>query len=189
MILPVIKHFKRIVMHRSIDFFFTSNPLFLNCYILDVILWNSRVVSQLLAEIDSLESEDVFVLGATNRPDLLDPALLRPGRWGKVTSFYFRNLKVFVLPSYFGPKLSGGRGNHLNRRNQLTESTHCYYYLQIWQNDIHRSMRGRWFEEEGVEGSHQKVSPMMHSSLYFWIEFLYWVTATSQPSKLMQFFC
>ncbi|BES89089.1 ATPase family associated with various cellular activities (AAA) [Nesidiocoris tenuis] len=43
-----------------------------------------RVVSQLLAEIDSLESEDVFVLGATNRPDLLDPALLRPGRFDKM---------------------------------------------------------------------------------------------------------
>lgn len=43
-----------------------------------------RVVSQLLAEIDSAQSgsgsDDVFIIGATNRPDLLDPALLRPGR-------------------------------------------------------------------------------------------------------------
>jgi len=47
-----------------------------------------RVVSQLLAEIDSAQSgsgsDDIFIVGATNRPDLLDPALLRPGRLDKL---------------------------------------------------------------------------------------------------------
>jgi transitional endoplasmic reticulum ATPase len=40
-----------------------------------------RVVSQLLTELDGLESlEDVVVIATTNRPDLIDKALLRPGR-------------------------------------------------------------------------------------------------------------
>ena len=44
-----------------------------------------RVVSQFLAELDGLDhANDVFVIGATNRPDLLDPALLRPGRFDRL---------------------------------------------------------------------------------------------------------
>lgn len=47
-----------------------------------------RVVSQLIIELDSLESyNSVIVLGATNRPDLLDPALIRPGRFEFVFNF------------------------------------------------------------------------------------------------------
>lgn len=49
-----------------------------------------RVVATLLTELDGIEPlRDVVVLGATNRPDLIDPALLRPGRLEKL---------VFVEP-------------------------------------------------------------------------------------------
>ncbi|WP_435184566.1 CDC48 family AAA ATPase [Halobellus sp. EA9] len=42
---------------------------------------SERVVSQLLTELDGLETlEDVVVVATTNRPDLIDSALLRPGR-------------------------------------------------------------------------------------------------------------
>jgi transitional endoplasmic reticulum ATPase len=40
------------------------------------------VVNQLLTEMDGIESlENVIVIGATNRPDMVDPSLLRPGRF------------------------------------------------------------------------------------------------------------
>ncbi len=49
-----------------------------------------RVVAALLTELDGIEPlRNVVVLGATNRPDLIDPALLRPGRLEKL---------VFVEP-------------------------------------------------------------------------------------------
>ncbi|XP_053315253.1 nuclear valosin-containing protein-like isoform X2 [Spea bombifrons] len=43
-----------------------------------------RVVNQLLTEMDGLESRrQVFIMAATNRPDIIDPAILRPGRLDK----------------------------------------------------------------------------------------------------------
>ncbi|XP_056291247.1 nuclear valosin-containing protein-like isoform X1 [Pseudoliparis swirei] len=44
-----------------------------------------RVVNQLLTEMDGLETRrQVFIMAATNRPDIIDPAILRPGRLDKI---------------------------------------------------------------------------------------------------------
>lgn len=46
---------------------------------------SERVVNQMLTEMDGLESlNDVVIIGATNRPDIVDPALLRQGRFDRV---------------------------------------------------------------------------------------------------------
>jgi transitional endoplasmic reticulum ATPase len=53
-----------------------------------------RIVNQLLTEMDGIQIlKDVVVIGATNRPDILDPALLRPGRFDRV---------IFVPPPDVG---------------------------------------------------------------------------------------
>lgn len=52
-----------------------------------------RMISQLLTEIDGLEAlNNVVVLASTNRPDIVDPALLRPGRFDRL---------VYVRPPAF----------------------------------------------------------------------------------------
>ncbi len=44
-----------------------------------------RVISQMLTEMDGLEAlHNVIVIAATNRPDIIDPALLRPGRFDRL---------------------------------------------------------------------------------------------------------
>jgi len=46
---------------------------------------SERVISQLLTEIDGIEAlQNVLVIAATNRPDILDPAVLRPGRFDRL---------------------------------------------------------------------------------------------------------
>src|SRR3989344_2907579 len=46
---------------------------------------NERVVNQMLTEMDGLESlNDVVIIAATNRPDIIDPALLRQGRFDRI---------------------------------------------------------------------------------------------------------
>jgi transitional endoplasmic reticulum ATPase len=58
---------------------------------------SERVVAQLLAEMDGIKTlENVVVIGATNRPDLVDPALLRPGRFDRI---------IYVPPPDFRARL------------------------------------------------------------------------------------
>lgn len=46
---------------------------------------SSRLVNQLLTEMDGIEDrKGVFLMAATNRPDIVDPAVMRPGRLDKI---------------------------------------------------------------------------------------------------------
>ena len=69
---------------------------------------SERVISQLLTEIDGIESlQNVLVIAATNRPDMLDPAVLRPGRFDRliyVPSPDFDSLKeIFKIHAHSMP--------------------------------------------------------------------------------------
>ena len=42
---------------------------------------SDRIINQVLTEMDGMGAKkNVFIIGATNRPDIIDPAVLRPGR-------------------------------------------------------------------------------------------------------------
>jgi transitional endoplasmic reticulum ATPase len=53
-----------------------------------------RVISQLLTEMDGLESlHNVVVIAASNRPDMIDPALMRPGRFDRLVHIHMPDLE------------------------------------------------------------------------------------------------
>ncbi|MFX0084800.1 MAG: CDC48 family AAA ATPase [Candidatus Hodarchaeota archaeon] len=53
---------------------------------------NERIVTTFLTEMDGLEElKEVIVIAATNRPDILDPALLRPGRFERIIELKLPN--------------------------------------------------------------------------------------------------
>ena len=65
-----------IVFFDEIDSFASRRGTYTGSHVIET------VVNQLLTEMDGLEElKDVIVIAATNRPDLVDPALLRPGRF------------------------------------------------------------------------------------------------------------
>lgn len=58
---------------------------------------HDTVVNQLLAKIDGVEQlNNILVIGMTNRRDMIDEALLRPGRM-EVSLLYFSQLTFFIL--------------------------------------------------------------------------------------------
>jgi proteasome-associated ATPase len=69
----------------SIIFFDEIEALFTTRGLLDTSGVHKNIIGQILAEMDGLVClEDVYVIGATNRPDMLDPALMRPGRFDEI---------------------------------------------------------------------------------------------------------
>jgi len=83
----IIKEIFRQAKERkpSIIFFDEIEAIFTVRGYLDSSGVHKNIIAQILSEMDGIVGlEDVFVIGATNRPDLLDPALLRPGRFDEI---------------------------------------------------------------------------------------------------------
>jgi proteasome-associated ATPase len=92
----------------SIIFFDEIEALFTTRGILDTSGVHKNIIAQILSEMDGLiELEDVFVIGATNRPDLLDPALMRPGRFDEIIEIPRPDRKAGeeILSIYLGKEL------------------------------------------------------------------------------------
>ncbi len=73
-----------------------------------------RVVNQLLTEIDGMmDLEDVVIIAATNRPDMVDPALLRPGRFDRIIFINSPKLDKDVNLTALAAKTEGYAGSDI----------------------------------------------------------------------------
>lgn len=88
---------------------------------------DTRTLTALLAEIDGLEStSDVLLIGASNRPDLIDEALIRPGRFGDL-KFHIprphkRQAAAQILSRYLTPDLPYASNGHAAPDHEAAEA-------------------------------------------------------------------
>jgi len=105
----------------SIIFFDEIEALFTIRGMMDTAGVHKNIIAQILSEMDGLlKLRDVFVIGATNRADLVDPALLRPGRFDEIIEIPRPNREAaeaiakIYLPDDLpvSPELEAQHGSH-----------------------------------------------------------------------------
>ncbi|KAI1130342.1 putative AAA family ATPase/60S ribosome export protein Rix7 [Nemania abortiva] len=103
---------------------------------------SARVVNQLLTELDGMNNRSgVYVIGATNRPDMIDPAILRPGRLGT---------NIFIdLPN------ADGRVDILHTR--ILRSLPSYAYFHVLEA-VARDRRCDGFSGADIENLHSAAA-------------------------------
>jgi transitional endoplasmic reticulum ATPase len=84
---------------------------------------SERLVTTLLTEMDGLEEiDDIIVIGATNRPDIIDPAILRPGRFDHIIELPLPDLKtrksIFKIHSQHKPLSSDVKLDNLAKKTE-----------------------------------------------------------------------
>jgi proteasome-associated ATPase len=92
----------------SIIFFDEIEALFTVRGHLDTSGVHKNIIAQILSEMDGIvDLKDVYVIGATNRPDLVDPALLRPRRFDEIIEISRPDRKAAeeILSVYLGEAL------------------------------------------------------------------------------------
>jgi SpoVK/Ycf46/Vps4 family AAA+-type ATPase len=89
-----------------------------------------RIVNQLLTYLDGIESrEGIFVVGASSRPDLIDPAVLRPGRLDKIILCDFPNKteRFDILKLYYQKAHQG----QINEEEKIYDKSESFIDTQL----------------------------------------------------------
>uniref|UniRef100_A0A8C0X569 AAA+ ATPase domain-containing protein n=1 Tax=Castor canadensis TaxID=51338 RepID=A0A8C0X569_CASCN len=101
----------------------------------------SRVVAQVLTLLDGMAGDrEVVVVGATNRPDALDPALRRPGRFDRELWIRALGSELIYRVSETGPHFS--QTSQINQDNPIIDETDFFQAFKKIQPSSFRSIGG-----------------------------------------------
>jgi ribosome biogenesis ATPase len=103
---------------------------------------SSKVVNTLLTELDGMSNRTgIYVVAATNRPDMIDPAMLRPGRLG--TSVFVDlptpDERVEILKALYQKALPDARIEEVNSLESVARDVRCTGYSGADLGNLHQA--------------------------------------------------
>ncbi|KAH7356826.1 P-loop containing nucleoside triphosphate hydrolase protein [Rhexocercosporidium sp. MPI-PUGE-AT-0058] len=116
---------------------------------------SSKVVNTLLTELDGLGSRaGIYVIAATNRPDMIDPAMLRPGRLGLsvFVDLPTKEERVEILKALYVKALPGSPAEEIAALKEVAEDERCTNYsgADLW--NLHQAAGVAAIQREKREG-------------------------------------
>lgn len=116
---------------------------------------SSKVVNTLLTELDGLSNRaGIYVVAATNRPDMIDPAMLRPGRLG---SSVFVDLptadeRVEILKALYKKALPAASAEEVQSLDRVARDERCTGYSGADLGNLHQAAAVAALKREMIEG-------------------------------------
>ncbi|KAK7978293.1 hypothetical protein PG996_004338 [Apiospora saccharicola] len=118
---------------------------------------SARVVNMLLTELDGMNSRaGVYIIGATNRPDMIDPAILRPGRLGNniFVDLPDEDGRVEILKTRIRTVLPESTQEQLNALEPVARDDRCKGFSGADIENLHiaaaKAAVERWDEDKGT---------------------------------------
>lgn len=123
---------------------------------------SARVVNMLLAEMDGINSRaGVYVIGATNRPDMIDPAMTRPGRLG--TRIYVdlpdSDGRADILKALVRKSIPGTTEAELFVLDGVARDKRCEGFSGADLQNLHVAAAKAAVERQDVEGTEEGIIP------------------------------
>ncbi len=137
---------------------------------------SEKVLSQLLTELDGLEiKKDIVVIAATNRPDILDPALIRPGRIDRILLVPIPEKKGRLeILKIFTKEMPLVNNIKIEELNELTEGF-SGADIETWCREaamiaLRENIRARKVSLEHFKEARKLVSPTLTEEIIEWYE-------------------